>query len=249
MKKTFLLVLNISILLFSCNSEDSNDCWQTTGKIIEKEIELPVFTKIEVHENIELIIEENSTQQVIVETGSNLLPDIALAVIDGKLILKNNNTCNLLRAYNVTRVFVRSPNITEIRNASQLNISSIGTLNYPNLYLQSVGEKKKFLAIGDWHLNINNTALSIWSNGISNFYLKGQTNNLSILFSDGDTRFEGQDFLANTVQIKQVSSNDIVIAALNSLKGTIHSVGNVICYTKPNTVEVTAYSKGKLIFK
>lgn len=237
------------MLLFSCNSENSNDCWKTTGKIIEKEFKLSHFTKIEVHENIELIIEESKNQQIIVETGKNLLPDIFLEVIDEKLIIKNKNTCTLFREYGTTRVYVKSPNITEIRNASQLNIYSNGTLKYPKLFLQSTGEKKKFLAIGDWYLTIDNSAVTIWSNGISNFYLNGKTGYLNISFTDGDTRFEGKDFKSEVAQIKHVSSNDIQINVVNSLVGSIHSVGDIICYTKPINTDVTEYSKGKLIFK
>ena len=164
-------------------------------------------------------------------------------------VLKDYNSCNFFRDYGNTKVYVTSPNLKTIRNASELNIYSIGTLTYPSLYLRSSGEESNFLSVGDWHLTIENNDVRVWSNGVANFYIKGHTTNLDISFSDGDTRFEGKEFLAKNIKVIQVSSNDMVINPLESLTGTIHSVGNVVSYNKPATVNVDVQSVGKLIFK
>ena len=74
-------------------------------------------------------------------------------------------------------------------------------------------------------------------------------NNLDLNFSDGDTRFEGQNFLSKNVNIRQVSSNDMLVHPLESLTGTIHSMGNVVSYNKPPIVTVDVQNRGKLIFK
>jgi hypothetical protein len=246
--KKFTCIL-ILILFSSCNNENANDCWQTAGKIIQQEVEVPSFEKILVQKKIELILTQGATQKVIIETGKNLLSDITVEVIDNEIILTNNNECNFFREYGITKIYITSPNITSIRNASELNISSNGTLAYPSLYLRSSGEKQKFLAVGDWHLSIATENLNIWSNGIANFYLDGTTDNLNINFSDGDTRFEGKNLIAKNIILKQVSSNDMVLFPTESLTGSIHSVGDVISYNKPPVVSVDQQSVGKLIFK
>lgn len=247
MKK--LVYISCFILFISCNKENINNCLQTAGKIIQYEIDVPPFDKILVHKKIELIITEGAEQKVTIETGENLLPDVSIEVIDGELNLVNNNTCNIFRDYGLTKVYVTSPNITTIRNASEQNITSNGTLTYPSLYLQSSGEKSKFLAVGDFHLTIENESVRIWSNGIATMYLKGTTTNLDINFSDGDPRFEGCDFIAKNIHIKQVSSNDMLVYPTESLTGNIHSVGDVISYHKPPTIKVDVQSVGSLIFK
>ena len=247
MKNIIYIICLIGFI--SCNSEDAGNCWQTAGTIIQKEFETPNFTKILVQKKVELIITEGPIQKVVVETGKNLMPDIEVEVIDDQIILTNHNTCNFLRDYGLTKVYITSPNITEIRNASELNVSSNGVLTYPSLYLRSTGEKNNFLAVGDWHLNIKNNKVTVWSNGISNFYLNGTTNNLNLIFSDGDTRFEGENFIAQEVIVKNVSSNDMLVNPVQSLTGTIHSVGDVISFNKPTVVNVEELSVGKLIFK
>ena len=248
MKKIFYII--IPFILLSCNSENANNCFQKAGTIIQSEVEVATFDKVTVHERIELVITQGNEQKVVVETGENLLNDITVEVINNELILTNYNTCNYIREYDLTKVYITSPNLTIIRNASEYNVSSNGVLTYPSLYLMSVGEKSEYLSVGDWHLTIENENLSIWSNGIANFYIEGTTNNLDLSFSDGDTRFEGKEFIAQHIKVIQVSSNDMLIFPVQSLTGSIHSTGDVILFNKPTTVEVEELSDyGKLIFK
>jgi len=238
------------LILASCNDENANDCFQSAGEISQVEIELPNFDKVVVHERIELIITQGPEQKVIVESGENLLPDITAEVINNELVLTNHNTCNFFRDYDLTKVYITSPNLTRIRNASEYNVSSNGVLTYPSIYLQSLGEKSEFLSVGDWHLNIQNENVRILSNGISVLYLEGTTNNLDLSFSDGDTRFEGENFKAQHIKVRQVSSNDMLIYPVQSLTGTIHSTGDVISFNKPPVIEVEALNDyGKLLFK
>lgn len=247
MKNYFYIFLFLFIV--SCDSDDSGECFKTAGKIIQTELELDNFSQIVVHKHIELIIQQGDVQKVIIETGENLLSNISVEIINNELVLKNNTTCNFIREYDLTKVYVTSPKLDRIRNASELSVSSIGKLTYPSLYLMSVGDKDQFLSVGDWHLTIENQKLRIWSNGIANFYIKGATNDLDLNFSSGDTRFEGENFKANHITVKNISSNDLLVYPIESLKGEIYSTGDVISYNKPPIVEVTALTKfGKLIF-
>ncbi|SFS46284.1 head GIN domain-containing protein [Lutibacter maritimus] len=247
MKNVYYLLFTLFII--SCNSENASDCFQTAGKIVQHEVEVANFDKIVVNKKIALFITEGPVQKVVIESGENLLNDITAEVVANELILTNYNNCNFFRDYGITKVYVTSPNINTIRNASELDVTSIGTLTYPSLYLRSSGEKSTYLAVGDWHLTIENNAVTIWSNGISTYYLKGTSNNLDVGFSDGDTRFEGKDFIVKNITVRNVSSNDVLIYPTEKLTGSIHSTGNVISYNKPPIVDVDVQSVGKLIFK
>ncbi|WP_457611107.1 head GIN domain-containing protein [Lutibacter sp.] len=247
MKK--LAYISCFILLISCNKENVSNCLQTAGKIVQQEITVDTFDKILVNKRVELIITDGPVQKVVIETGKNLLPDVEVKVVNKQLILTNNNTCNFFRDYGLTKIHVTSPNINTIRNASEQRVISNGTLTYPSLYLRSSGEKKEFLATGDWHLTIENEKVIIWANGVANFYINGSSNNLDIGFTDGDTRFEGKNFIVQNIDVKNVSSNDIIIFPVESLTGSIHSVGDVISYNRPPIVDVEILSEGELIFK
>jgi hypothetical protein len=83
---------------------------------------------------------------------------------------------------------------------------------------------------------------------ISNYYIDGISYNLNINFSDGDTRFEGQNLLAKNITFRNVSSNDILVYPTESVSGKIHSTGNVILYNTPPIVDVEELSVGELIY-
>ncbi|MCO4822101.1 MAG: DUF2807 domain-containing protein, partial [Flavobacteriaceae bacterium] len=86
-------------LLFACDSEDANDCIKTTGSVIQQEYFVSEFSKILVNRDIELIVSEGSTYQIIVETGKNLMRDIEVIVNGNELKITDNNGCNLFRDY------------------------------------------------------------------------------------------------------------------------------------------------------
>ncbi len=246
--KKFLKILFIITLLWSCNSEDAPNCFQTAGNIIQQEITATSFDKILINERVELIIKEGAEQKIIVESGSNLINNVAVQVVNNQLIVIDNNNCNFVRDYGLTKVYVTSPNIIEIRNSSELPVRSDGILTYPTLLLLAEDFQSDFLNIGDFYISVNNTRLDITSNGISNFYINGQTTNLTVGFYAGDSRFEGKDLIATNVNITHKSSNDMLVNPQDKIEGAIFSLGDVIAYNQPALVDVTAHYHGRLIF-
>lgn len=239
------------ILIFACDSENAGDCFQKTGTIIQSEVTLDAFDKILVNRDIELVIDQGITQKVIIETGKNLLNDVEAKVENGQLILTDNNTCNYVRDYGITKVYVTSPNIAEIRSSTQYDVISNGVLTYPNLTILSEDfNSPGSFTVGNFKLEIDNTNLRLVFNNLSNCFVSGKTNNLNIGFYAGTTcRFEGQNLIAQNVQIFTRSSNDIFVNPQLQIKGTITGTGDVISVNTPPIIEVEALYKGRLIFK
>lgn len=248
MKK--IIFISILLLLFTCDSENANDCFQKTGAIIQKEVVVDVFNKILVNRDVELIIKEGPIQKIIIETGENLLNDVTAFVIDGQLILTDNNTCNYVRDYGITKVYVTSPNITEIRSSTQYDVRSDGVLTYPNLTILSEDfNVPDTFTSGNFKLQIDNNSLSVVFNNLSNGFISGQTNSLNITFAAGTSRFEGRDLVAQNIQLWNRSSNDMIVNPQQVIKGKIAGTGNVIAINKPPVVEVEEVYKGSLIFE
>lgn len=238
------------MLLASCNSENAGDCFQTTGSMIQEEVSLDAFDKILVNRDVELIVKEGAEQKVVIETGKNLLNDVEAIVTDGKLILSDNNSCNYVRDYGVTKVFVTSPNITEIRSSTQYDISSDGVLTYPSLTILSEDYNvPNTFTVGDFRLQIDNTSFSVVFNNLSNCYVSGNTTNLNVTYAAGLSRFEGRNLIAQKVTIWNRSSNDMIINPIQQITGKISGTGNVICVNHPPVVQVEEQYKGRLIFE
>lgn len=239
----------VTLLLFTCNSEDANDCFQTSGNIIQETVEISSFEKILVNRDIELIIKESQEFKVTIETGENLINDVKVAVIDGQLVLTDTNSCNYVRDYGITKIYVEAPNLKEIRTSSQYEISSDGILNYKTLTLFSEdfsGESE--FTVGDFRLTVASETISIASNNISFFYLDGTVTNLFVGFYSGSGRFEGGNLVAQDVTIYHRGSNDMVVNPQMSLMGELRGTGDLISVNEPPLVNVERFYTGQLFF-
>jgi hypothetical protein len=246
-KLVYILVLG---LLFNCDSEDANDCFQKSGKIIQQEVVVADFEKIFVNRNIELILKEAPETHVLIETGENLLNDVEVVVVDNQLRLTDNNTCNYVRDYEPTKIYVSAPNIIDIRSSTQFDISSDGVLNYDNLKLfsEDFNSGSEF-TMGDFRLQINSDNVRVISNNLSSFYISGETNKLNVGFYSGSGRFEGANLIAQEVTIFHRGSNDMIVNPQQSLIGELRGTGDLISKNHPPIVEVEQFYTGKLIYQ
>lgn len=252
-RKEYLLGLFITILICSCNSENANDCLQTDGDIITYDLALPAFEKIQLENDIRVVLQQGDVQHVRIETGENLVSDLVITVDQETLILQNNNGCNFIRDYGVTIVTVTSPNITFIRQASSFEISSAGTLTYPNLTIWSNTNPNSLSIVdanksGSVILNVDTERLTVSANGSSDFQISGRADVASVSFTDEFPQFNGQNFLVDDLTVNQTSAANMIVNPQLSIKGIIKGVGDVISVNEPPLVDVEQLFTGRLIF-
>jgi hypothetical protein len=246
MKKiSYILVL---LLLQSCIKVSIDDCLQSSGNTVTREVELEMFTKILVHEGIALTIAQADTQKVEVTTGSNLVDDVSFKVVDSQLIIEDPNNCDWTRNYAAVKVKIYTPNLTEIRSSTQYDINSEGQLAFPTLQLLSEDYYDNSLNnSGDFKLNLTCNSLRTVTNGFSNFIVSGQVQMLNIFVASGSSRFEGGNLIANEIVLYHRGSNDLILYPIDKISGNLYSTGNVILKNKPPIIDVTGHYKGKLI--
>ncbi|WP_339752395.1 head GIN domain-containing protein [uncultured Winogradskyella sp.] len=243
------LIYIFVLLLVACNREDGIDCFQTSGNIIQEMVEVSNFERILVNRDVELIIKESPDYKVTIESGENLINDVIVEVIGNQLILTDNNSCNYVREYGITKIYVEAPNLIEIRTSSQYEISSDGILNYNTivLYSEDFNGGSEF-TVGDFRLTVASENISIVSNNISFFYLEGSVTNLFVGFYSGSGRFEGENLIAQYVDVYHRGSNDMVVNPIQSLTGELRGTGNLISVNEPPIVNVERIYIGQLIF-
>ena len=243
------LVYIIIFFLFACNSEDAGDCFQTAGTTIQQEFEVTSFEKILVNRNVQLILKEGVDYYVLVETGGNLINDVSVEVVDNQLRLTDDNTCNYVRDYTATKVYVTAPNITEIRSSTQFEVQSDGVLNYPsiNLLCEDSNETGTF-TVGDFRMQFNSNQVRVVANNISFFYLSGTVNNLFVGFYSGAGRFEGENLIAQNVEVYHRGSNDMIVNPQQELTGELRGTGDLNSVNEPPIVDVEQLYTGELIF-
>jgi Putative auto-transporter adhesin, head GIN domain len=247
----FLLVLLTT--LFSCSTDNLGDCFQNdNGDVVRQEYDVEVFKRIIVFDRVKLYISQGPVQKVVVESPDNLLGEVKVVVEDSILKLKDNNSCNLFRDFETTKVYVTSPNIDKIRNSSGSTVEDIGELRFRRLSLVSEDQllEDEFHIDGDFRLDeLNVGTITVTANGVSTFYLSGKARTAQFGLADGDCRVEAKNLEVEDVAFFHRSTNKIIIKPTRSLRGSIVGIGDVISYNRPPIVEVEELFRGRLIFE
>lgn len=247
-KKTLLLLL---LLFISIGCEKPSDCIQSAGATITQEIAVQPFDVVKVFAGIELIITQGETYNVRVETGENLMHDIEVKQVGKVLSVKDNTTCNWVRKYGQTKVYITAPNIIEIYSKTEKNISSNGVLTYPILRLYALDADADGISgagTNDFHLQINNLQLVIETNNVARFYISGHTNEALLNFYEGDSRIEAQNLTAQNIKVFHRGSNDMIVRPIQSITGKMVSTGNIILKNNPPIVDIQELYHGRVIY-
>lgn len=250
MKKCILL---FSIVLLFTHCEKPYDCIKSSGPIKSRVFEGFTFTKLLVNKRIAVVITEGPEYIVEVKTGENLINDIEVIVTGDLLTLSDNTSCNWVRDYGETVVYITAPNITQINSKTEQNISSNGVLHYPNLHLFSTNNIDGFdgVGTGDYYLTLDNGTLIVENNDLGRYFITGNTDILQVSFWENGGVFHGENLYANTVNFYHRGSNDLFIRPTNFLNGDIFNVGDVNCYSRPpaENVRVIEHYRGSLIYR
>lgn len=242
---------SILFLILGCAPGELDDCFKSAGNTMTKTFEVGVFSKVRFENDVILNIQQGETQKVEVTSGSKLFDNISVFVDGATLVIKDENSCNLVRDYGITEVLITVSNLTEIRNSSAYDVRSVGVLNFPSLVLRSdssggvAGSRKS----GDFYLNLVCKELVVQANGQSVFYMEGRAENALINFADEFPRFEGAQFPIDTLNLFHRGANKMIVRPKRVIQGRIVGVGDVIAVERPPIVEVTEEFTGRLRFQ
>ncbi len=243
--------LMLLLIILGCDTEDAPGCLKKAGVITSEVIEVAPFEEIIVYERVKLFIKQGPVQSVEIETGENLRKNVSVKVENNRLSIRDENSCNLVRNYGITKVTVTIPNLTWLQNSSGSTIESIGVLKLEELWLRSVNQERD-LSIhtdGDFILELDVENLRITNDNISNYFLSGRAENFNVFFAAGDGRLEAGNLVVQRFDIFHRGTNKMIINPQESLQGEIRSTGDVISKNRPPIVRVKEFYTGRLIFE
>jgi hypothetical protein len=245
--RKLLFAFSVFLLFNSCSKP--SDCVESTGDIITKNFEVSAFNVVYVHKGIEMVLTQGTEFKVEVRTGENLMNDISVKVEENVLILRDNTTCNWVREYGHTIVYVTTPTLDffDIYSRTDRNITSNGVLTYPILRLDSM-DLDEGAGTNDFHIQVDNYQTVIQNNNVSRYYISGQTNEVLLNFYDGHGRFFGENLTAKNIKVFHRGSNDMVVHPTESITGKMVSTGNVILKNVPPIVDVEELYQGRVIY-
>jgi hypothetical protein len=245
MRKLFLA---IAFLPFFAGCDNPAECVKHTGYTVTKEIPVNAFDKIIVHRGIAMVITQGDNYSVSVVTGENLVDDIKVTVNNGLLSLSDDTTCNWVRDYGQTTVYVTTPTLTQIESKTEQDISSANVLAFDSLKLTAM-DLSGGAGTGNFHLEVSCGYLEIKTNNVSGFYISGFADNFVAGFYEGNGILKAYDLVANSVYVFHRGSNNLYVHPTHDISGDIFSTGNVFCRPHPPEVNVNRHYQGRLIFE
>ncbi len=229
----------ILILFLSC-SHDS--CPLNAGTLSSEIRILPLFNEIDLYGKINVILTQDTLQNVRVESGKNLIAGISTMVTGGILTIQDNNGCKILRTGNdIANVYISTSQLQNITYYGSGNVSSTDTI------------RSVFFTVDCYY-----------GSGSINLKLVSDSADAIVRTENADITFSGyggfayvycaeassvnlNQFAARAVYVVSKSVRDIDVNVTDSLQADILYKGNVYYKGNPLSIETQISNTGKLI--
>ena len=234
--------LLFSLFFSACKKENRCDCFKRTGSIEIETRNVSNFDKILVEDNLNVFITQAPVFEVKIESGDNLIPLIKTEVVEGTLILKNNNRCNWTRSYKKPfNIYIQMPVIKYITSDGSGDIKSVNTITTSDFEIQTKSS-------GNIELTINNSKITSHMHGSGDVTLHGSTQEHSCSIG-GSAFLYCKDLLTSYTWVQSYTTGLCYVAAKDTLIARIDEVGDIYCYEHPTTVKKIKNGNGNLIIQ
>lgn len=218
-------------------------CFQGTGKIIEEQRNISshcIYIKVE--DNLNLILTQNASPQIIVEAGENLQENIIATIINDSLYLSNKNKCNWLRDYSKPiNIYIPSKNLYKIDYQGSGDISATYQIERDSLIID-VRNGSGSITLD---LNVQLARLNLHE-GTSDFNISGKSL-ITFIYAADYGPFFCSNFESKHLYMNNRGTNDCYVNSTYELGVTIENLGNIYYYGSPEIINSDITGKGRLI--
>lgn len=241
MKTPFPSIIALLFLLAVLPACKKPGCFEDAGPTTVVERKGASFHQIDLYDDIDLVLTQDSVEMIRVEAGSSLLPNIAAEVADGILTIQNNTSCAWLRnPAEKVRVYVSFKTLDKINYHGSGDVRATDTLKLNRLDLIS--------EVGAGNIELTVDAGSIYAyifNENADFILHGRAGECHT-YSNARATIDFSDLVVRYYNMGYGAVKDTYIQVTEKLDLEIYYRGNV--YYKGNPQIHTKYhSTGRLM--
>ena len=238
MKKPFLFALTW-LFLAACKKET---CFGKAGSLITATRALSAFHEIDVYDNINVILVQDSLEKIELVAPEHLEPNITSQIENGILSIKNETACTWLRhASEKTTAYVHLKKLDKILYAGSGAVTSSNTLLADNLTIYS--ER----GAGNVELTVKAVqTFSYITDENADIILHGSSD---VCFSYTASRgtIDFSDFAVKKMVIEYGGVRDATIHVTEDLNAIIYFKGNLYYKGMPAITKNEVHSSGQLI--
>lgn len=227
---------------YSCEKDSLCNCTESTGSTVTETRSISPFTRIELRNNVDLVVHTDTFYHLSVTAGSHLVDGIKTEVEGNTLKLSNINRCNWLRSFKntfIVDVWVNSLEEITVEEASG-NIDFADTLKQ-NLVLNSGS------STGDYHLKLDcSSATLALHTGPADLYVQGHIG-VTYAYSSGYGKIDMSETDSDDIYIANFGTNDLYIKANKRIDAELSYVGNIYYRGNPSQIDEKYTNSGRLI--
>jgi hypothetical protein len=222
---SFLLLLSV----ISCNK--NGKCFSTSGSVISQERPVMPFDSIDLGDNADLILTQDSITKITVEAGQNIISGITTEIVDRQLVIRNTNICNWLRSYQKPlNVYVSLDHLWKIYYNAAGNISTTNTFNIDSVKVEVWGGCGTI----DLALNCKKGFFAL-NQGTADYNLHGNCDVASVYVS-GMGLFQAKNLVTHYCSVENKGTNDCYVNVSVSLNAIIENIGSIYYTGNPGQI-------------
>jgi hypothetical protein len=242
MNNKFIFILFLGVSLAACKKANRFDCIKRTGEIKTESRALEYFDIIDVQNNVNVFLIQDSINFAEIKAGKNLISNIETSVVAHTLYIKNNNKCNFTRSYkHDLEIYIHFKKLNELIYKGTGPITSLNTIKNDSFTFNSwdgTDTVKLKLEVPLVYTNIHT--------GVADLIVEGGAEQL-FAYAKGSGTFRMSAFKCTNVYTNNESSSDHYFFVLKKLEALVQYVGNTYYQGQPNEIIKTENAEGKLI--
>lgn len=234
MKKIIITSVVITSILTSCIYKH----YSVAGKTITELRTVPAYQSVYVEGSIDVFITHDTSYDVKVEAGENLMDYIETDVVNQELIIRQSNS-NVVNTKAI-KVYLNADNLTRIETHGS------GNLNTDKLTTSTFELHKEGSGNADVHINAD-TVITVTSGSGNCEYLGNVTYHQYSV--DGSGNLSARYLYTVYSDISIEGSGNATVYVTNNLDALIEGSGNIYYYGNPSNVNYQINGSGQLIQK
>ncbi|MFA9370262.1 MAG: GIN domain-containing protein [Labilibaculum antarcticum] len=220
------LILSLTLLIF-CSCSQLN-LFEEEGDYTETRFEFTAITQIKNLNTFTIEIVQDDEEYLLLKGGENVLKEATISFSDQEIILDHQYQ-NWTRNYDLITAEIHLKDLQTITIDSPAEISSNGTLNGDNLYIDITADAE----LVEMNLNLDYTSMTFHSHGsVSGGYEFAGICPLANYTLNGITNIKSSSLKSQTISLGQNGIGEAHVWAEEKLNVTIYNIGNI--YYKGN---------------
>lgn len=236
--KRLLIAYVVSILFFGCKKPG---CFETAGSTVSKTREITSFNRIELYDNVDLILTQDTIESIKIVAPEKIERNIITSLEDGILTIRNGTDCKWLRnPAEKPQVFVGVKKLEHLNYNGSGNVTSTNAITGDNItFYSATGAGNIEVTLDVKQLNASVEYES------ADFVFHGKAN-VCYCYTNSRGTLKIEDLVVKHLVIGHASVKDVTVNATEAIEATIYHTGNIYYKGQPPTILTTFYSTGRL---